>query len=147
MENQSGGWPFFGSMFVIILSIVSYQVLQKSISVNIHPVVSVIISYIIALIGSFLLLLIFPLKNDFYTELSKANVASFLVGIAIIGIEIGFLLAYRNGWKLGLAMPFTSSVSILVLTLIGFLFFKEQISPIKIAGILLCISGIILLNK
>lgn len=147
MNNSSSGWPFYSAMAIIILSNVSYQVFQKNIVSSVHPVVSVIISYAIALVFSFFLLLLFPLKNGIVAEIQKANYASYLVGIAIIGIEIGFLLVYRNGWKLSNAVPFSASISIVMLTLIGFLFFKEHLTPTKIAGVILCIAGIILLNK
>lgn len=146
MTNTSWGLPFYSSMAITIISIVSYQVFQKNIAGNVHPVVSVIISYAIALIFSILLLFIFPVKN-FIAEIQKANYASYFVGLSIIGIEIGFLLAYRFGWKLGTAMPFSSSISIVLLTLIGFLFFREQITPVKLTGVILCIAGIFLLNK
>lgn len=147
MNNSSSGLPFYSAMAIIVISNITYQVLQKNIISNVHPVVSVIISYAIALVGSLLLLLIFPIKNDIIAEIQKANYASYLVGVAIIGIEIGFLLVYRNGWKLSTAMPFSSSISIVMLTLIGFFFFKEHITPTKIAGVILCIAGIVLLNK
>lgn len=147
MGNNSTGIPYFSSMAIIIISIITYQVFQKNIAFNIHPVVSVIISYAIALICSLVLLLIFPLKTGFFAELQKANYATYLVGVAIIGIEIGYLLVYRTGWKLSTAMPVSSSFSILILALIGFFFFKEHLTLTKIVGIVLCVSGIILLNK
>lgn len=144
---NSQGMSFYSSMAIIVVSIITYQVLQKNIAINIHPVVSVILSYSVALICSLVLLLFFPIKNGVIAELQKANIATYLIGVAIIGIEVGFLLVYRSGWKLGLAMPFSSSISIIVLTIIGFFFFKEHLTPTKILGIVLCISGILLLYK
>lgn len=147
MENNSSGLPYVSSMAIIAISVISYQIFQKNIVNNIHPVVSVIISYVIALVCSLALLFIFPLKGGVLAEIQKANYATYLVGVAIIGIEIGFLLVYRNGWKISLALPVSSSISITVLAIIGFLFFKEQLSLTKILGIILCISGIYLLNR
>jgi multidrug transporter EmrE-like cation transporter len=147
MGNNSSGVPFYSSMAIIIISMIVYQVFQKNIAANIHPVVSVIISYAIALVFSVLLLFVFPLKEDFITEVQKANLASYLVGVAIIGIEIGFLLVYRHGWKIGTAVPFSSSITMVMLTFIGFFFFREHLTPVKIAGILLCMAGIFLLNR
>lgn len=138
---------YYGSIIIIIISIVTYQVFQKSINSNINPVVSIIISYTIALVCSFLLLLFFPVKGEFMKEIQKANMASYLLGVAVVGIEIGYLLAYRFGWKLHMAMPVTSSVNIVILAVLGYFFFKEQLSPLKIFGIVLCIAGIYLLNK
>jgi len=147
MGNNASGLNFFSSMTLVIISIIAYQIFQKNISGNINPIVSVIITYAIALVFSFLLLFIFPVKNGFLMEIQKANYASYFVGIAIIGIEIGFLIVYRNGWKFSSAMPFSSSISIVVLTLIGFFFFKEHLNFTKIVGITLCVTGIFLLNK
>jgi drug/metabolite transporter (DMT)-like permease len=147
MENNSSGLPYVSSMAIIALSVICYQIFQKNIVSNIHPVVSVIISYVIALICSIALLFVFPLKGGIIAELQKANYATYLVGVAIIGIEIGFLLVYRNGWKLSSALSVSSSISITTLAIIGFIFFKENITLPKILGIILCVSGIYLLNR
>lgn len=145
MGNNHGFW-YYGSVTISIFSIVCYQIFQKSINPNINPVVSVIISYAIALVCSFLLLLISPFQGSFFEEIRKANIASYLVGIAIVGIEMGYLLAYRSGFKLSLAMPVTSSVSIVILAIVGYFIYKEHLNPLKIFGIVLCVAGIFILN-
>jgi len=140
------GIMFYFSMVVAIISVVLYQLLQKDISNNINPVVSLIITYTVAIILSLVLFFIFPLKENIFVSIKSANYASYLLGIAVVGIEIGFLLIYRHGWKLGLAAPFSSSVTNVVLIITSLILFKEQLSNLNILGLLFCIVGVFLVT-
>jgi len=137
---------FYQSMIIAIISVVFYQIFQKGISNNVNPAVSLIITYAVAIIVSLILYVILPSKENFIDSLKNANYASYLLGIAIVGIEIGFLLIYRNGWKLSLAAPFSSSITNILLILIGLTVFKEHITGLKLLGLLFCIVGIFLIS-
>jgi drug/metabolite transporter (DMT)-like permease len=137
---------FYLSMIIAIISVVFYQIFQKGISNNVNPAVSLIITYVIAIIVSLILYFILPSKESFSDSIKKANYASYLLGIAIVGIEIGFLLIYRNGWKLGLAAPFSSSITNVLLIFIGLTVFKEHMTVLKLLGLLFCIIGIFLIS-
>jgi len=137
---------FYLSMIIAILSVTAYQILQKQISININPVVSLMITYAVAILFTATLFILFPSENNILESLKNANYASYLLGITIVGIEMGFLLAYRNGWKLSMATPFYTSITTVLLLLIGIIFFKEYLTGIKILGIVFCILGVILLN-
>ena len=89
---------------------------------------------------------ILPSKESFGDSLKNVNYASYLLGVAVVGIETGFLLIYRSGWKLGLAAPFSSSITNVLLILIGLLVFKEHITGVKLLGILFCIAGVFLIS-
>lgn len=145
-NNPARPMIFYLSMIISVISIIFYQLLQKSIAVNINPVVSVIITYSIAIIFSIMLMPYVPSSKGFLESLKDANYASYLLGIAVVGIEIGFLLVYRSGWKLGLASGFSSTVSTTILVLVGIIVFKEQLSPLKIIGLACCIAGMILVH-
>jgi drug/metabolite transporter (DMT)-like permease len=133
-------------MIIAIISVVFYQILQKDISNTINPAVSLIITYAVAIIASIILYFIFPSKENILNSVRNANYASYLLGIAIVGIEIGFLLIYRTGWNLGLAAPFSSSVTNILLISIGLVIFKEHLTSLKVLGLLFCIIGIILIS-
>jgi multidrug transporter EmrE-like cation transporter len=74
------------------------------------------------------------------------NWASYLLGVSIVGLEVGFLLAYRAGWNLGLAAVLVNVAASLVLVPIALLAFKDQLSWVNIAGVLTCLAGLIMLN-
>ena len=137
---------FYLSIIIAIVSVVFYQILQKGISTNVNPAVSLIITYVVALIFSVILYFLIPSQENIFDSIKNANIASYLLGIAVVGIEIGFLLIYRNGWKLGLAAPFSSSITNILLVSIGLIVFKEHITGIKLLGLLFCTVGIVLIS-
>ena len=137
---------FYIWIVVAVISVVFYQILQKSISVNVNPAVSLMITYAVAFIVSAILYFIFPSTQNVADSIKNANYASYLLGLAVVGIEIGFLLIYRNGWKLGLAAPFSSSITNVLLVSIGLIVFKEHITGLKLLGLLFCTIGIVLIS-
>lgn len=145
-ELSSKGMMFFVWIFVAIISVLCYQMLQKGIPVNVNPAVSLIITYAIALVLSFILYFIIPSSESLLVSIKGVNYTSYLLGAAIVGIEIGFLLMYRSGWKIGLAAPLTSSITNILLIFIGLVVFKEHISGLKLLGLLFCVIGIVLIT-
>ena len=143
---NSKGIMFYTSIIIAIVSVVLYQIFQKGISASVNPLISIIITYSVALIFSIILYFIFPAKENFVDSVKNANYASYLLGIAIIGTEIGFLLIYRSGWKISLAAPFTSAITNTSLIIIGLLAFKDHISGLKLIGLLFCVVGVLLIS-
>ena len=64
----------------------------------------------------------------------------------ILGIEIGFLLAYRAGWQISILAVVVNVAATLLLIPVGLIFFGEKLAPINIVGIFLAIIGLILAN-
>ena len=135
------------SIGLIIISVISYQIIQRNTPAEVNPGISLMISYLIAFILSACLLFIFPIKDPIQNELKKVNIYSVLLGITIVGIELGYLLLFRNGGKISITSTTISAVTITALLLIGYFFFNEGINAKKIIGIALCIGGVFLLNK
>ena len=134
------------ALAIAILGQVLYHVTQKSVSSSAHPVVSLLAFYLVAAFLTLPLLLLFPLERSLVEEAGKLNWAVYGVAASIVLIEIGFLLAYRAGAELSSAFVITSAVVTLSTLVIGLLFFSESISMTKIAGIVLCLSGIGLIS-
>ena len=78
--------------------------------------------------------------------MKKLNWASVGLAVAIVGIEFGFLLTYRSGWNLGIAAVLVNVVASLILVPVAIFLFKDEISWIKILGILVCLAGLVMLN-
>ena len=126
---------------------VLYHICQKSMPQNINPMLALIITYLTAAVLC-VFILIFTLKGQsLAVELGKLNWAPIALGVAIFGLELGFFLAYRVGWNISLgALSSNISVSILLIP-IGVAVYKEVISTQTAAGIILCIIGLILINR
>lgn len=135
------------SMALAIFSSVVYHLVTRSVSPTAHPLVSITVTYITAMTLALLLLPFFPLQTGLGEALRQLNWASVGMGVAILGIEISFLLAYRAGWNISLAALVTNAAVTVVLLPVGVLAFKERLSPAQIAGLVLCVVGLVLINK
>jgi drug/metabolite transporter (DMT)-like permease len=75
------------------------------------------------------------------------NWSSLALGVSVVMIEAGYLVAYRLGWKLNRA-ALTSNVAVAILLIpLGTILFQEHASSRMIAGAVLCICGLILLVR
>lgn len=137
---------FYVSFAIVVLSSVLYHVLQRAIATGVNPVISLMVTYVTAMLLSSLLLVIFPLRSTLYSALVELNWASVALGLAIVGLELGFLLAYRAGWNVGLAGVATNVAGALLLLPIGVALFKERPSAINVAGVFVCLLGLWMVN-
>jgi drug/metabolite transporter (DMT)-like permease len=137
---------FYLSFAIAILSSMLYHVFQKAISPDVNPVVSLLVTYLVAFLLTILLFLVFPLKRGVVESLQQVNWASLALAIAIVGLEIGFLIAYRSGWDIGLAGIATNVAAAILLLPTGLLLFKEQPSLVNILGVGICILGLVMVN-
>lgn len=75
------------------------------------------------------------------------NWTSFGLGLAIVGLEFGYIQVYRAGWNVSIGFLVTNIGLAIVLIFVGLLLYKETISLNQIIEIFLCIAGIIFINK
>ena len=68
-----------------------------------------------------------------------------VLGLTIVGLEFGYITAYRAGWNISVG----SLVANILLAVIpvGLLLYKESITLNQCIGILLCIAGLVFINK
>jgi len=141
--------PMFLFYFSITLAIASsalYHFSAKSTPAKVNFSVSLIVTYLVALGIVLLSIFFFPTKNGLAAELKQLNWASFLLAIAIVGIEFGFLLVYRSGWNLGIAAVLVNVVASLILVPVAIFVFKDHLNWVNIVGILVCLVGLVMLN-
>lgn len=141
--------PMFLFYFSITLAICSsalYHFVAKSTPANVNFTVSLLVTYAFAFAVTLLTFFFFPVKNGITAELKLLNWASIGLAVAIVGIEFGFLLVYRSGWNLGIAAVLTNVVASLILLPVAIFLFKDKISWVNVAGIFVCLAGLVMLN-
>jgi multidrug transporter EmrE-like cation transporter len=82
----------------------------------------------------------------FLEDNDKDSFLKFDVVFGAVGIEFGFLLMYRSGWNLGIASVLSTVFASLILVPVAVFVFKDKISWVNIAGILVCLVGLVMLN-
>jgi multidrug transporter EmrE-like cation transporter len=137
---------FYFSITLAICSSALYHFVAKSTPANVNFTVSLLVTYAAAFIVVFFTFFFFPLKNGIAAELKQLNWASIGLSVAIVGIEFGFLLTYRSGWNLGIAAVLTNVVASLILLPVAIFLFKDKISWVNVAGIFVCLAGLVMLN-
>jgi len=137
---------FYFSFLITIISSVLYHLFQRLIAPGANPVLSVLVTYLVAFVLTLPLFAIYPLKSSLASALGNLNWASAALAVAIVGLEVGFLLAYRAGWNISLAGVATNAAAALVLLPVGMAFFKERPTGLNLLGVLLCIAGLLLIN-
>ena len=137
---------FYFSITLAIVSSALYHFSAKSTPANVNFPLSLLITYAVAIIVTVMIAFVFPAKNGLAVELKQLNWASFLLAIAIVGIEFGFLLVYRSGWNLGIAAVLVNVVASLILVPVAIFVFKDKLNWVNIVGILVCLVGLVMLN-
>ena len=137
---------FYFSITLAIFSSALYHFVAKSTPSDVNFSVSLLVTYTVAIGVTLIITLLFPAQNGFASELKNLNWASFLLAIAIVGIEFGFLLVYRSGWNLGLAAVLVNVAASLILVPVAIFVFKDRISWVNVVGIFVCLAGLVMLN-
>lgn len=137
---------FYFSISLAIASSALYHFAAKSTPSNVNFAASLLVTYAVAFFVTLLGFFFFPAKHGVVAEIKQLNWASIGLAIAIVGIEFGFLLTYRAGWNLGIAAVLVNVVASLILVPVAIFLFKDRITWINTLGILICLTGLVLLN-
>lgn len=137
---------FIFSLALTVISNILYHLFQKVTPGDVNPVFALTVTYLIAAVGTIFLLPFFPLQAGITAEWRKINWASFALGLAVVGLELGYLLAYRVGWELSLASLISNVIVALLLLPIGIFLFDENFSGVNLAGVLVAIIGLVMVN-
>jgi drug/metabolite transporter (DMT)-like permease len=137
---------FYVSISLAIISSAVYHFSQKQIPPEANPVVSLIVTYVAALLLCLALLYFVPPDGGLLASIRTLNWSTYLLALSIVGLEAGFLLVYRSGWNLGLAAVLVNVVASLILVPVALLYFKDRLTWINVVGILVCLVGLIMLN-
>lgn len=140
-------WNMIWPILIAVGANTVYNIATKSTPQGINTFASLFVSYITAAVGSVILFFITAKGKSFSFELGKINWTAFALGIAIVGLEFGFLCIYRSGWKISIANLFTSIILACILLIIGLLFYKESLTVKQILGIFVCALGLFLIVK
>jgi uncharacterized membrane protein len=137
---------YYTSFFLTVIGNLIYHVAQKSIPQQANPFFACMIIYLIASAGCFLGSFLYSGATMAQT-IKHANWAIVAAGLAVFSIEIGFLFAYRSGWKLGSAAVACSVAVTIVLFPLGVALFREALSIDRVLGTVLCALGLLLVAR
>ena len=85
-------------------------------------------------------------RGSIIGEYAKLNWVPFVFGIVLVGLEVGFIYAYKAGWQVSTASVVQSSFLAVILLIVGFAVYKEPLTFNKIIGMVICLIGLIFIN-
>ena len=135
-------WP----IALVVLSNTLYQICAKSVPEGINPLASLTITYLIGAAVSCALYYILNRDANLFREIRQTNWAPIVLGIVVVGLEVGFIYAFRAGWQISMAQIVSSAVLAVILIFVGYLLYHEAITWNKIVGIIVCLAGLVLIN-
>jgi drug/metabolite transporter (DMT)-like permease len=130
---------------LIVASLVGYQLAQRTMPTGANPFIVIAIAYFLGIIACALL------APGVGKPIGLADAALlrhwpvWVLAGSVVGIEVGYLLAYRAGWPLATTTGITYTATMVLLAIIGAAYFSEGISPRRAAGVVLAIGGVWLL--
>ena len=135
-------WP----VALIVFSTVMYQICAKSVPESLDPLASMTVTYMMAACVSAVLYFLLGGRN-LLQEYHKLNWAPFVLGIVILGLEAGSIYAYKAGWEVSTKYLVECFFIAAALIVVGFLLYNESLSWNKLLGIVICLAGLMLINR
>ena len=135
-------WP----IALVILSNVLYHICAKSVPDGIHPFASLTVTYLTGAIASGILYYALSPHGNLVRECGRLNWAPFVLGIVIVGLEGGWLYAYKAGWQVNTGFIVQSAFVSVLLLFVGYFLYHEALTWNKLLGVVICLLGLVFLN-
>ena len=138
---------FYLPFAITVGGMLLYHLSQKSIPKEINPFHATAIAYLMGIVVCIVLGFTYSSNRSFVSSLKTTNWAVLGMGIGAAAIEVGFMVAYRMGWRMSLTAVATNVAATAILIPIGLLVFREHLSPRNIVGVAFCILGLLLVMR
>ena len=135
-------WP----IALAILSNVLYHICAKTTPEEVHPFASLTVTYLTGAVLSAVLYYVLAPQANLVKECSRLNWAPFALGIVIVGLEGGWLYAYKAGWQVNTGFIVQSAFVSVLLLFVGFFLYHEALSWNKLLGTAICLLGLVFIN-
>lgn len=135
-------WP----IALVVVSNVIYQICAKSVPEGMNPFASLTVTYLVGALSSVVLFYALGSGGNLAKEFGKLNWAPFVLGFVIVGLEVGWIYAYKAGWQVSTGFIVQSAFLAAVLLFVGYFLYHEALTWKKLVGMAVCVIGLILIN-
>lgn len=135
-------WPLALAIFCNVF----YQIFAKGIPENMDVMASMVITYLTGAVVSLIMYFVMNHQGNILQEMHKMNAAPILLGVSVVGIEVGLIYAYKVGWPISVLQMVQSVLLALILIFVGAFVYHEEITVNKIIGIMICLIGLYFIN-
>ena len=114
---------------------------------NVNPFAALTVTYLVGAAVSAVLFFVLNRGSSYFEELKNINWTTWILGIAIVGLEAGSVYMYKAGWNISTGQLVHSAILAICLIFVGIIFYKEHLTASKAAGIAICMVGLYFINK
>jgi drug/metabolite transporter (DMT)-like permease len=136
-------WP----IALVVFSNIVYQICAKGVPKDMDAMASMTITYLVGAVCSAIMYFVMNKNGNLLQEYAKMNWAPFFLSVSVVGLEVGFIYAYKNGWAVSTASLVQSAFLAVALIIVGAVLYREAIKANKVIGIVICLIGLYFINK
>ena len=135
-------WP----IALVVFSNTLYQICAKEVPAGMNAFASLTVTYLVGAVASGLLFLATGNGANLFQEYGRLNWAPFVLGLVILGLEAGWIYAYKAGWPVSTAFIVQSAILAGFLLAVGYVLYREPLAWNKVAGVVICLIGLYVIN-
>lgn len=135
-------WP----IALVVLSNVAYQICAKSAPEGMDPFASLTVTYLVGAAASAALYYALNPGGNLAKEYAGLNWAPPALGIVIIGLEAGWIYAYKAGWPISTGSVVQSAFLAVALIFVGYALYREALTWNKLLGVAICLAGLAVIH-
>ena len=137
-------WP----MALVVTSDILYQICTKSVPEEVDPFASLIITYLVAAAACVVFYYALGADGNLLKEFAggKLHWTSFVLGVVIVGLEAGWIYAYKAGWQVSTGFIVQSAFLAASLMFVGYFLYHESLTWNKLLGVAICLVGLFFIN-
>jgi drug/metabolite transporter (DMT)-like permease len=130
-----------------IVASVGYHLVLKVTPEAVNPFLSLATTYVLGAVAFLACYALAPDSPPIREGLKPLNWTALALAIAVIGIDIAFLMLYRSGFEVAFGQNVTQTTTALILVAVGVILFREKLNAANLAGIALCVIGLWLISR
>lgn len=136
-------WP----VALIVASNVLYQVCAKGVPEGMDPFAALSVTYGVGAAVSLVFYFLMNRDGTLLREYGQINWAPVVLGLVIVGLEVGYIFAYKAGWPVSTVATVQSAFLAIALLALGALVYHEPVTRDKVLGVVICLVGLGFLNR
>ena len=136
-------WP----MALVVVANTLYQICAKSVPGGMNPFASLTVTYVVGAVASGIFYVALGNGGSLWQEYAKLNWAPFVLGLVIVGLEVGWIYAYKAGWPVSTGFIVQSAILAVALLAVGYFLYHEALTWNKLVGIAICLVGLFFINR
>lgn len=141
-------WNMIWPMLMVVGANTVYNICAKSVPGKLNSFAALTINYLVAAgLSLALFFLTTGGEKNLLQEMGRTNWAPVVMGLTVVGLELGYILLYRAGWKVSVASLVANIALACILVVVGVLLYKEVLTLRQVAGMGLCVAGLLLMGR